>query len=211
MSRTRRGTWAVGGGLALVLVAGCGSPAPALRAVAAREAPLVSPTLADREVIAPIWYRNPRYPFHSERFAFKSGRFFPIDDGMGPSGDASFFYNGSDFYVAVNAGGGSPRTMAAARPNAAPEALDFGTGPLQAKVGDTFAFRTPDGTATLTVTGLASGSMHFAKSEGSGTGTVRFRYHLMPAAALQTETASIESGLARAAIAARPSSTPRSR
>ncbi|MNY16126.1 hypothetical protein D3C86_1493750 [compost metagenome] len=130
---------------------------------------------------------------------------------MGPNGDASFFYNGSDFYVAVNAGGASPRTMAVARPNAGPEALAYGTGPLPAKTGDTFAFRTPDGTATLTITDLASGSMHFAKSEGSGTGAVRFRYHLVPTTALQTETGSIESGVARAASAVRPSSTPRSR
>ncbi|HEY9899293.1 MAG TPA: hypothetical protein V6D00_08940 [Pantanalinema sp.] len=177
MGWARQGRWAIGAGAAISLLAGCGrAPAPGPREIA-QLAAIQVPTLADREVIAPIWYRNPRYPFHSDRFGFKSGRFFPIDDGMGPDGDASFFYNGSDFYVAVNAAAGSPRTMAAA---SAPSALAFGTGPLVARVGDTFAFQSPEGTATLTVTGLATGSMRFSGREGSGSGAVRFRYHVEP-------------------------------
>lgn len=170
---------ALGGGLTLALVAGCSTaPAPASRQVAQLAPPIQAPTLTDREVIAPVWYRNPRYPFHSDRFAFKSGRFFPIDDGMGPSGDASFFYDGSDFFVAVNAAAGSSRTLASASAGADPSRLGFGTGPLPAKVGETFAFQIPEGTATLTVTGVSAGSMRFSGRDGSGTGAVRFRYHL---------------------------------
>lgn len=180
MQRARTARWALGGA-AIALLAGCGSAPAASRQVAQLAAPIQAPTISDREVIAPIWYRNPRYPFHSDRFVFRSGRFVPIDDGMGPNGDASFFFNGSDFFVAVNAGGGSPRTMASASAGADPAGLGFGTGPLPAKVGDTFAFTLPDGTATLTVTGLSRGSMRFAgRDGGAGTGTVRFRYHLVP-------------------------------
>jgi hypothetical protein len=177
---TRR--WGLVGLGAIALTIGCGVPQPhAARSVAQLASYIQAPSASDREVIAPISYRSPRYPFHSERFAFKNGRFFPIDDGMGPNGDTSFFYDGADFYVAVNAAAGSQRAMAQASSGPTPLVLGFGTGPLPARIGDTFAFHTPEGTATLTVTELASGSMRFTgQGGGSGTGEVRFRYHMEP-------------------------------
>ncbi len=160
-------------------LAGCGTPpagattpSAALRTVQAPPAAAAQLPEADSQLAtAPITYRNPRYPLHSDRFEFRTGSFRPIDDGMGPRGDVSFFYNGDTFYVTVNTQAGSDRGIA---PQAA---TTYQQGPLPLTPGARYTVRTPDGLATLRIERLDPGTMRLTPEAGSGSGAVVFRYH----------------------------------
>lgn len=167
------GTAAVWAGLA-----GCGTPtgatplaAPESRALQTLDAP-ASMDSASQEATAPIVYRNPRYPLHSDRFEFRTGTFQPIDDGMGPRGDVSFFYNGSRFFVIANSQAASDRGIAPVT------ATTFQQGPLPVTPGATYRVKTPDGLAVLEIERLDPGTMKLTPEEGAGAGAVVFRYRI---------------------------------
>lgn len=169
-------------GMAAVVasLAGCGAPAAtaplatetrALQTLPAAPAQLAPLSEDSRVATAPITYRNARYPLHSDRFEFRTGTFQPIDDGMGPRGDVSFFYNGERFFVIVNAHAGTQRGIA-------PEAgASYQQGPLPATPGARYAVKTPDGLATLEIEQVDAGSMQLTPAAGAGAGAVVFRYH----------------------------------
>lgn len=180
-TRMRRFVGMMGVAAAVAGLVGCGTPAATVPATAesralqtlpatvTQVAPL--PEAESQLATAPITYRNARYPLHSDRFEFKSGTFQPIDDGMGPRGDVSFFYNGEQFYVIVNAHAGSDRAIA---PQAA---TTYQQGPLPIAPGARYTVRTPDGTASIEIERLDAGTMRLTPEAGSGSGAVVFRYH----------------------------------
>lgn len=151
---------------------GCGAPAAPTAPATAPRALQALPTAASHEATAPIVYRSPRYPLHSDRFEFRTGTFQSLDDGMGPRGDVSFFYNGEQFFVLVNTQAGSDRGIA---PQASTR---YQQGPLAVAPGASFQVRTPDGLAVLEIERLDPGTMRLTPQEGSGSGAVVFRYRM---------------------------------
>ncbi|HEY9856378.1 MAG TPA: hypothetical protein V6D05_11610 [Stenomitos sp.] len=170
-------------GMAAVMagLAGCATvpatPTTALSAPRAPQAPLASATQAlpegpSQEATASILYRNPRYPLHSDRFEFRTGTFQPIDDGMGPRGDVSFFYDGAQFFVIANSSAGSDRGIAPQTDGS------FRQGPFPLTPGARYRIKTPDGLAWLEIERLDPGTMQLTPQQGSGSGAVIFRYRL---------------------------------
>lgn len=152
---------------------GCGAPAatsplggPAPRALQTQE------TGAGQEATASIAYRNPRYPLHSDRFEFRTGTFQSSDDGMGPRGDVSFFYDGSRFFAIANTQAASDRGIAPVT------GTSYQQGPLPLAPGASYRVKTPDGLAVLEIERLDPGTMRLTPMEGSGSGAVVFRYRL---------------------------------
>jgi len=165
----------------MAALAGCATapaaPTTALPAPRALKTQLASATQAipegpSQEATASIVYRNPRYPLHSDRFEFRSGTFQPIDDGMGPRGDVSFFYNGEQFFVIANSAAGSDRGIAPQTDGG------FRQGPFQLAPGARYRVKTPDGLAWLEIERLDPGTMQLTPQQGSGSGAVVFRYRL---------------------------------
>lgn len=183
----RIGTWM---GLAFLL-AGCGSPLPA----AVGEAPVAKARVQDARPAAEIvpathaspasgkeatasvviTFLNPRTSFTSEKIDLSTGKMLPADDGMGPEGDISFFYDGSRFQVIANAGGGAVRTLAPAQAGKPTGA--FAMAPIPLHEGSEVLLKQDHGLYSVTITGLQSGSMTFLPSgTGTGTGSVTFSY-----------------------------------
>lgn len=197
MQRQTIGSWL---GLGLLL-AGCGSPLPATvgapphgepgRGIAPRTAlpeaearPLVdtrvsgplAPTagpIATESLV--ITFQNPRTSFSSDKFDLSTGKTLPVDDGMGPEGDLSFFFDGTRFQVIANAGGGANRTIAPAK---AGKPIDsFAMAPIPLKEGSEVLIKQDHGLYAVTITGLQAGSMSFLPTgTGTGTGSVTFTY-----------------------------------
>jgi len=154
-------------------LSGCGTaPAAPTAPVAKSRALLALPEGPAREATAPIVYRNPRYPLHSDRFEFRTGTFQPIDDGMGPRGDVSFFFDGERFFVIANSSAGSDRGIA-------PQTGDgFRQGPFAITPGASYRIKTPDGLAWIEIERLDPGTMRLTPRDGSGSGAVVFRYRM---------------------------------
>ncbi|MNK46326.1 hypothetical protein D3C87_651100 [compost metagenome] len=184
----RIGTWL---GLGLLL-AGCGSPLPA----AVGDAPFAKANVRqdmrfEQEIVpathaAPasgkdatasvvIAFLNPRTSFTSEKIDLKTGKTLPADDGMGPEGDLSFFYDGSRFQIIANAGGGAVRTLAPAK--AGKPIGAFAMAPIPLQEGSEILLKQDHGVYSVTITGLQAGSMTFLPGgTGTGTGSVTFSY-----------------------------------
>lgn len=168
----------------LTTTAGCGAAPQTVIPALAAPGPTSTSRRAEpvswryQSATAAIAYRDARYPLHSDKFEFKSGRFLPLDDGMGPSGDTDFFYDGTRFFVVTNEGGGVKRGISTASDSADPSTLRFRAGPLPIAPGDSFIVKTPDGYADLVVDALSTGSMRLTPDAISGSGSVSFRYRL---------------------------------
>jgi hypothetical protein len=182
-------------GLGIVL-AGCGgslpsgvsdATPPAAATPATREAatePLIPAVYTDRKqeqaatgsvVIAFI---SPRTSFSSDKIELSTGKTLPVDDGMGPEGDISFFYDGSRFQAIANSGGGATRTLAPAEDGKATG--EFAMAPIPLDEGSELLLRGERGVYRVMITGLRPGSMTFSPhGTGSGTGSVTFSYQLL--------------------------------
>lgn len=175
-----------------VLLAGCGSPLPAGLADARLEpapkrtaapigaeivpamhqAPKVDPEATGSVVIT---FRNPRTSFSSDKIDLSTGKTLPVDDGMGPEGDLSFFFDGSRFHVIANAGGGANRNLAPAK--AGKPTGPFAMAPIPLQEGSEVLIKQDHGVYAVRITRLQAGSMMFLPSgTGTGTGSVTFSY-----------------------------------
>lgn len=179
-----------------VLLAGCGGSLPA--AVSTPAAPTAAGvTPASQEAGPPaaslvpavyegraqraatesvvIAFINPRTSFSSDKIDLSTGKTLPADDGMGPEGDISFFFDGSRFQVIANSGGGATRTLAPAKAGKATDAFSMAPIPLQE--GSEVLLQGAQGVYLVTITGLRPGSMAFSPlGTGTGTGSVTFSY-----------------------------------
>lgn len=174
-------------GLGLVmLLAGCGAQAPvALMAPASADAapsrvsvaPLgQAPSESTASVL--VSFQNPRTSFSSDKIELSSGKTLPVDDGMGPEGDISFFFDGSRFQVLANASGGANRMLAPARSERPVE--DFAMAPVALQANSEVLVKSERGTYVLRITDLEAGSMKFDPTGiGTGTGSVSFSYRLV--------------------------------
>jgi hypothetical protein len=188
----RNGTWI---GLALIL-SGCGAPLPAavsnsqaLPSAESEPAPILrlvpaahhAGALREHEATASVLiaFQNPRTSFSSEKIDLGTGKLLPVDDGMGPEGDISFFYDGSRFQVIANAGGGANRTIARAESGKA--VGEFAMAPIPLHEGSEVLIKQDQRLYTVRITALRAGSMAFLPSGlGTGTGSVAFSYQLQP-------------------------------
>ena len=184
----RIGTWL---GLG-VLLAGCGSsPLGAVGEVPAatppaRDTATIATEIAPGEHLTParsqeatasvvITFMNPRTSFTSEKIDLSTGKTLPADDGMGPEGDLSFFYDGVRFQVIANAGGGANRTIAPAQAGKPTGA--FAMEPIPLHEGSEVLLKQDHGLYSVTITGLQAGSMTFlSNGTGTGTGSVTFSF-----------------------------------
>jgi len=120
-------------------------------------------------VRALITYHNPRTPLYSDRFDFAEGRFWPVDDGMGPAGDVAFFFDGRDVHVLANQHGGVARAVR--------RSGDLATASLLVvHAGDRIEVTTPQGAWWLAIEAIDPGTMQLDPAGGSGMGAVTFRY-----------------------------------
>lgn len=180
----RIGSW-IGVGLMLV---GCGAPVPSLAPEgppagvmglpATPGSPAPEPLVgADATQHIVIAFRNPRTSFSSDKVDLLTGKTLPLDDGMGPEGDLSFFFDGSRFQAIANAGGGSMRTLAPAESGRA--VGEFAMAPLPLREGSELLLKQGQRVYLLRITRLTPGSMTFLSSGlGSGTGSLDFSYQL---------------------------------
>lgn len=183
MSARMRGGYGLG--LAM-LIGGCGMPGasgplepgpvalrPGLRAPLTVAA---SPS-AERTLRVSVSFQDPRTSFSSEKIDLFTGKTLPLDDGMGPDGDISFFYDGSRFQVIANAGGGANRALARAESGRAQEELAM--APIPLVEGSEVLVKHGQGTMLLRITELSPGSMRFLPSgTGTGSGSVAFSYRI---------------------------------
>jgi hypothetical protein len=127
----------------------------------------------------PISFQSPRTSFSSEKIDLRTGKTLSGDDGMGPEGDISFFYDGSRFHVIANAGGGANRTLAPAESGRAKG--EFAMAPLPLAEGSEVLVKHGHGTSLLLITELRAGSMRFLPDGiGTGSGSVAFSYGISP-------------------------------
>ena len=191
----------LGIGLGMIL-AGCGSSVPSAVPEAAPEAAPAAPTASSARSVQPddaglrivpavhhdatsrdaatrslvITFQNPRTSFSSEKIDLNTGKTLPADDGMGPDGDISFFFDGSRFQVIANSGGGANRTLAPAE--SGKPVGEFAMAPIPLQEGSEVLVKQDHGVYTIRITGLDAGSMAFSPTgSGTGTGSVTFAYH----------------------------------
>lgn len=180
----RYGSWA---GIGLLLV-GCGAPVPTLGPAGRPSGLMGLPTTpgttapdalddaksTHRVVIA---FRTPRTSFSSDKVDLRTGKTLPMDDGMGPEGDLSFFFDGSRFQAIANSGGGSTRTLAPAESGRA--VGEFAMAPVVLREGSELLLKQGQQIYHLRITRLTPGSMTFLPSGlGAGTGFLDFSYQL---------------------------------
>jgi hypothetical protein len=122
-----------------------------------------------------IAFISPRTSFSSDKIELSTGKTLPADDGMGPEGDISFFYDGSRFQAIANSGGGATRTLAPAEAGKATG--EFSMAPIPLKEGSQILLQGERGVYLVTISGLQPGSMTFSPlGTGTGTGSVTFSY-----------------------------------
>lgn len=173
-------------GLVGILLVGCGrdpsspvaAPAGAMAPGGGGGAPVAAavspvPTAGYQDATATVTYHDPRYPFYSDKFDLASGAFEPVEDGMSPTGDFSFFFDGQAFHIVVNQDGGASRSIALANGSTTETVL-----PVAA--GDAYRVRTDGGTGWVIVSAADPGSMRFQGETGGGQGKVSFRYRFDP-------------------------------
>lgn len=171
----------------MMLLAGCGSQAPSgLVATSRDEAAALSKVMAAPPGKTPseatasvlVSFQNPRTSFSSEKIELSSGKTLPLDDGMGPEGDISFFFDGSRFQVLANASGGAKRMLAPAKAERPVE--DFAMAPVALQPNSEVLVKSERGVYVLRITDLEAGSMKFDPTGiGTGTGSVSFSYRMV--------------------------------
>lgn len=183
MSTRRRGGYGLG--LAM-LIGGCGMPGASGPLAASPEAPGTGVAVPltretrlspERTLRVPVSFQSPRTSFSSDKIDLIAGKTLPLDDGMGPEGDISFFYDGSRFQVIANAGGGANRALARAESGRAKE--DLAMAPIPLQEGSEVLVKHDHGAVLLRITELSTGSMRFLPSgTGTGSGSVAFDYRI---------------------------------
>ncbi len=170
-------------GIALLLV-GCGSSPPTTAPDKSVDV-AVPPSLMSRAVPATeatasveIAFQSPRTSFSSDKIDLQTGKTLPSDDGMGPEGDISFFYDGSAFQVIANAGGGANRALSNSEGDGS--AREFAMAPVKLQPGSEVLVKAAERVYRLRITDLRAGSMRFLPDgTGTGTGSLAFTYRIL--------------------------------